>query len=1541
MKRILSFILSAIMIVSCFAVTTFADSAAVSNVESLINAIGEVKYHELSEAQEYSGMNFVGEGGDGYSQFGNNGENPANAYSVTLYFSLNSSKPGGKIAAFTGYGVSAGYSFSLGKFYVSNDISWPGIPNSVLAAKEYELETGVLYKMTLSYGDVTAVYLNDNLMCSVNTGFTADSYNIFYPQNCDFDLQRFVYEENGTVVEDISGATNLMASTCFFARGDKYTAKDSFTAQLLSDSGSAIESAEAAYAALSDDDKAAVSNYETLTSARSTYDGLAASAFDALVDAIGEVTLEGGDAKIVAAEKAYGKMTDAQKALVTKYDALTAARAQYDLLAIVGKLETSIDGLEGLDPTDTTPVGGGVHYYESSLGYINNGEIDGVISGEQYLDISYDLYVVDYTLTADPAATNIACITSAFGETSEGATGYDFFNKCFFVGKMSGVQGANIEKVYASAPFELNPGEWYHIETIYEDSSITIVCDGITVLEHTYDSAPNHKFVIYSSKNLKCYVDNFIAEDWDGNTYQFVGEDNENVDATTYGDVAKAKINNVINAYKELSVANKCAVSNFDKLKTAAASVGVTLLDPAEEVIGMINSIGEVYYDYSETKGTYDALTFDQTVGAGYSQLDQNPVEQPYSLTFTIIPQTYSKDYTKKSSFGMFSNGGGGAVYDFCEQRFVITNDAFNYNGYNSDYAASEVIELKPGTKYEVKFLFGASKTAIFLNGEEVCNSEKVIWNGYCIIYPQDCKVTVLDYTFAKEDGTVINSGSTADFDTTKNGEGESWDPQNQWIAHNPGWTYGKADEWVYFDSNDAISAAEEAYAQLSPEYKEKVTNYDVLTAARVAYDKKPAEAVDALIGEIGAVSLEAGDAKIVAAEKAYDALSDAQRAYVTAYDTLVAAREEYEFYVDVAMTQGLIDKLGGMDLDKALADETAVGGDVYAADLTLGYNSNGDVNDYFAATQYMKISMDVNYSSYTVTEDKMSTYMGSVTNGFGDLNQVAAGYDFANQRFIIGRFTHIQTAKIDYVVAEAHVKLLPNTWYNIVVEYDDRTVNIYCDGALVLTYTYENAPNHTFIIYSSNNVNLKLDNAVCIDCDDATYTLFGSDNATTDETTLGAEAAKKIQTAVDYYNALPAAGQEMITNFDVLEAAAKKIGIDFTDPAVEAVIAGINNIGVVALPKLDKINAVKTAYDALSDAQKAKVTNADVLTAAIEKYNELNNTDWAVKKVESQINGLAGITEGALKDDTAMRGVMIQFREVVDGDRYPGYSNFGDKAADKLRADKSFTYEFDINVYDYDAVNGFPAFNGYTNAVNFANGYDFLNGRFYVADYDAMGTGNSMDNGCIGTVYAEAKVDFTLGVWHHYKVVYNGNNITINFDGVDVINYTAPEDAEIPYNYYIQYPQWINCDLANMVFTAADGTTVKAPIDKDSFTSGGGTNAITMEATTVGAENKKSIEAAYEAYKALTDAQKEQVSNLDTLKSALALIGVEFGGGDVLLGDANEDGKVDMKDVNRIIRYCANWDVEINLANADYNQDGKVNLKDVNALIRLEIPKQ
>ena len=50
---------------------------------------------------------------------------------------------------------------------------------------------------------------------------------------------------------------------------------------------------------------------------------------------------------------------------------------------------------------------------------------------------------------------------------------------------------------------------------------------------------------------------------------------------------------------------------------------------------------------------------------------------------------------------------------------------------------------------------------------------------------------------------------------------------------------------------------------------------------------------------------------------------------------------------------------------------------------------------------------------------------------------------------------------------------------------------------------------------------------------------------------------------------------------------------------AADAVIAKINEIGIVSLTSKETIAATRAAYDALSDAQKALVTNYEVLTAA------------------------------------------------------------------------------------------------------------------------------------------------------------------------------------------------------------------------------------------------------------------------------------------------------------------------------------------------------
>lgn len=101
------------------------------------------------------------------------------------------------------------------------------------------------------------------------------------------------------------------------------------------ESGDAIDAARAAYDKLPEAKKALVDNYEKLTAAEEAYtalvDAAAAKAVDDLIDAIGEVTLESGDA-IKAARAAYDALTDTQKELVKNYEKLLAAEELYEEL---------------------------------------------------------------------------------------------------------------------------------------------------------------------------------------------------------------------------------------------------------------------------------------------------------------------------------------------------------------------------------------------------------------------------------------------------------------------------------------------------------------------------------------------------------------------------------------------------------------------------------------------------------------------------------------------------------------------------------------------------------------------------------------------------------------------------------------------------------------------------------------------------------------------------------------------------------------------------------------------------------------------------------------------------------------------------------------------------------------------------------------------------------------------------------------------------------------------------------------------------------
>ncbi|MBR4498965.1 MAG: leucine-rich repeat protein [Paludibacteraceae bacterium] len=135
---------------------------------------------------------------------------------------------------------------------------------------------------------------------------------------------------------------------------------------------------------------------------------------------------------------------------------------------------------------------------------------------------------------------------------------------------------------------------------------------------------------------------------------------------------------------------------------------------------------------------------------------------------------------------------------------------------------------------------------------------------------------------------------------------------------------------------------------------------------------------------------------------------------------------------------------------------------------------------------------------------------------------------------------------------------------------------------------------------------------------------------------TLESEAA--ILDARSAYNALTAAQQALVTNYSVLTAAEAKLEIlkkqaESDEAAAKAVTDLINAIGTVTYTSESKarIDAAREAYDALTAAQKALVTNLTTLTAAEKAYADLKakaEADQAAANVViGKINAIGTVT--------------------------------------------------------------------------------------------------------------------------------------------------------------------------------------------------------------------------------------------------------------------------------------------------------------------------
>ena len=393
-----------------------------------------------------------------------------------------------------------------------------------------------------------------------------------------------------------------------------------------------------------------------------------------------------------------------------------------------------------------------------------------------------------------------------------------------------------------------------------------------------------------------------------------------------------------------------------------------------------------------------------------------------------------------------------------------------------------------------------------------------------------------------------------------------------------------------------AIEAARAACNALTDDQKGKVSAdtlkklTDAEAALKEAEDNAAANAVKEKIAAIGEVAYTTeSKGKIDEAREAYDALTADQKALVDNYATLTTAETTYA-------------------TEKKTADDNAAANAVKEKITAIGTveyttESKGKIDEakeaYEALTADQKALVD-NYATLTIAETTYATE-----------KKTAEDNDAANtvkeKIAAIGtvEYTTESKGKID----EAREA------------YDALTAD---QKALVTNYGTLTSAEGSYT-----------DLTAVKEAEDAVSVLPASDDITvTDKAAVAAAKAK--------YDALTPAQKATVSAETVAKLSAASNMV-----AAQEVVVSIGNIDADN-PDSAKVTEARAAYDALTDEQKAKVTNYESLTAAESKLIEINNPE---KK------GLSG---------GAIAGIVIAFVVVLGALGALLFSYFKQKKAEK-----------------------------------------------------------------------------------------------------------------------------------------------------------------------------------------------------------------------------------------------------------------------------------
>ena len=424
----------------------------------------------------------------------------------------------------------------------------------------------------------------------------------------------------------------------------------------------------------------------------------------------------------------------------------------------------------------------------------------------------------------------------------------------------------------------------------------------------------------------------------------------------------------------------------------------------------------------------------------------------------------------------------------------------------------------------------------------------------------------------------------------------------------------------VTLDSEDAITTARTAYNALTNEQKALVSNYQTLEAAETRLAelkaaKANADEVVSLINQIGEVSYPDSGDVIKVARDAYDTLTnDDERGFVTNYSTLTAAETRYQQLKEAKEAadpvNALIDAIGEVKypdskaaIDEARAAYNALENDdqrsfahlsileaaesAYAALRTNAINNTKDLIDAIGTVSYPE-SGDAIKAARDAYDALLGADKSEITN-YGTLTTAEETYKTLKDQAEASVVKELINAigEVSYPDSNNAIKAAREAYDALSSDAKAHVDNL---GVLTAAETEFEAKREAAIAHVEDLID-----AI------GTVSYPGSK-----------EALDAARTA---YDALLGEDKVSVSNYETLSTAETTYD-NLKQAGVDAVINSINGIGNVEYTQesKDKIDAARAAYDALTEEQKALVTNYSTLTHDEEVYDHVQEV---VEKIE------------------------------------------------------------------------------------------------------------------------------------------------------------------------------------------------------------------------------------------------------------------------------------------------------------------------------------